>query len=166
MTGTYMGPVVIIGGLGGVVLGGLAADALLARGMRDATLRVTIVAGVLSLPFAILFPLVSSPMLALVLFGLALVLGTVPFGAGVSTLPLITPNQLRGQVTALYLLVANLFGISIGALAVAKLTDSLFADPAAVGKSLAIAAPVMMAVGLILLGLALKPYDRMLDNQI
>jgi len=50
----------------------------------------------------------------------------------------ITPPPIRAQVLALHLLLVNLIALSLGPTLVALLTDSLFADPGAVGGSLAI----------------------------
>ncbi|WP_432199893.1 MFS transporter [Erythrobacter sp. W53] len=159
--GQYFGPVVMVGGLVGVVAGGFAAERLLARGIDDATLKVPIYAILAALPFAIAFPLVTSPIVALALLAMVIFLGTIPFGAGVSTFPLITPNRMRAQVLAFYLLIANLLGYSAGPIFIAWLTDKVFADPQAIDLSLAIAPPVTMAVGLLLIFIALKPHKQM-----
>ena len=112
--------------------------------------------------FAVAFPLVSSPFVALALLTLVLFFGTVPFGAGVASFPLITPNRMRAQIIAMYLLVANLFGYSAGPLLVAWLTDNVFGSPSDIDRSLAIAPPATMAIGLILVALAMKPYRKMI----
>ncbi len=156
--GQYFGPVVMLAGLAGVVVSGFVAESWLRKGIVDATIRLPIIAITAAVPCAIAFPLVASSMAALALLGLVIFLGTVPFGAGVSTFPLITPNRMRAQVVAVYLLIANLFGYTAGPTLVAVLTDSVFADPAAINLSLAIAAPGIMIVGLVLTTLALRPY--------
>lgn len=163
--GNYFGPVVMASGVLGVVTSGFLAERMLARGMRDATVRLPIYAVIAALPFAIAFPLVSSPWMALVLLAFVLFLGTFPFGAGVSTFPLITPNRMRAQVLAVYLLIANMLGYSAGPIVIATLTDEVFADPAAIDLSLAIAPPMTMVVGLVLITLALRPFRALLERQ-
>lgn len=160
--GQYLGPVVLFAGLSGVVSGGVFAERLLTRGVEDATIRVPLRAVCLAIPPAIVFPLVSSAGLALGLLAVVIYLGTIPFGAGVATFPLITPNRMRAQVIAVYLLIANLLGYSAGPVLIAGLTDGVFADPSAIDLSLAIAAPAIMAVGIVFIVLALKPYRTML----
>ncbi|MEO9467322.1 MFS transporter [Parasphingorhabdus sp.] len=162
--GQFFGPVVMFGGVAGVIAGGFAAERMLGRGSKDATLRLPIMAVLCALPFAIAFPLVTSPWLALGLLALVLFFGTVPFGAGVSTFPLITPNRMRAQVIAVYLLIANLLGYSAGPLLVAWLTDNVFGSPDAINQSLALAPPATMLVGLALVILALKPYRIMIQK--
>ena len=162
--GTYFGPVVVITGLLGVVIGGLIAEKMLARGYRDATLLVPIGAALIGLPFAIVFPLVSSEWLSLSLIAVVMITGTVPFGAGVATFPLITPNHMRAQVIAIYLLFANLLGYALGPTFVGLLTDNVFNEDL-IGYSLAIAPPVVMVLGIALIFLARGPYLRRADTE-
>ncbi|MEL7188184.1 MAG: MFS transporter [Pseudomonadota bacterium] len=163
--GNMFGPVVMVAGPLGVISGGFAAERLLARGVEDATVRLPLIAILIALPFAIAFPLVSSPILALVLLGVVIVLGTIPFGAGVSTFPLVTPNRMRAQVMAVYLLIANLLSYSAGPLLIGWLTDRVFGDPKAINLSLALAPPLAMAVGAFFIILAIRPYRAMVKAQ-
>jgi MFS family permease len=162
--GELFGPVVMFCGLAGVVTGGWVAKIAMARGVVDATLRVPLAAVAIALIPAIAFPLVSSPFSALALVGLVMFFGSMPGGAGVSSFPLITPNRMRAQVVAIYLLVANLLGYSAGPLFVAWLTDNAFGAPELLWKSLAIAPPLMMLLGLVLVFLALKPFRLIVDD--
>lgn len=163
--GQLFGPVLMIAGPLGVISGGFAAERLLARGVDDATLRLPMFAALAALPFAIAFPLVASPMLALGLLGLVTFLGTIPFGAGVATFPLVTPNRMRAQVMALYLLIANLLSYSLGPTLIALITDYVFGDEKAINLSLAIAVPCVIAAGAALILLALRPYRAMVRAQ-
>ena len=163
--GQMFGPVLMVAGPLGVISGGFAAERMLARGMDDATLRLPMIAVLAALPFAIAFPLVASPLLALGLLGLVTFLGTIPFGAGVATFPLVTPNRMRAQVMALYLLIANLLSYSLGPTLIALITDHVFADEKAINLSLAIAVPLVMAAGAALILLALRPYRAMVRAQ-
>jgi MFS family permease len=162
--GSALGPLVMVAGPLGVIGGGFVAERWLQSGVRDATLRLSMIAIALALPFAIAFPLVDDPEVALTLLGAVMLLGTVPFGSGVATFPLITPNRMRAQVIAVYLLIANLLGYSAGPILVAWLTDEVFRDPAAINASLAIAGPSIMATGIALLAFALKPFRSMLAD--
>ena len=48
----------------------------------------------------------------------------------------VTPNQIRGQTMALYLLTISLLGLSLGPTAVALLTDYVFREPAIIDWSI------------------------------
>ena len=69
---------------------------------------------------------------------------------------MVTPNEMRGQVSAISLMLTGLFGGVLGPAAVAFATDRIFGEPAAVGHSLALVAAVLgpIAVGLLAWGLA------------
>lgn len=101
-------------------------------------------------PPAIAATIVTSDVLSMMLIG-ALVFAVMAFFAvPPAALQLATPNRMRGQVSALYIIMHNLVGIGAGPVVVALLNDLVFEDGARVGHSLAmlaaIAAPVSLAV--------------------
>ena len=163
--GGALGPVVMSGGLGGVVAGGMLVQHFSRRGVKDASLRIAMLAIALAIPVAILFPRMESANAALAMLAVLIFLGNIPVGSTVSTFPLITPNRIRAQVLAIYLLVANLLGYSAGPTLIAWITDKVYGDPLAIGQSLGIAPPGVMIVGLILLALAIVPYRQLLAHQ-
>ena len=163
--GNALGPVVIFAGLGGIVVGGMLVQHFMKRGVQDASMRISMLAITLAIPAAILFPRMASANTALALLAVLIFLGNIPGGSTVSTFPLITPNRMRAQVLAIYLLVANLLGYSAGPTLIAWITDKVYANPNAIGHSLGIAPPGVMIVGLILLALAIVPYRRLLRYQ-
>ena len=57
-----------------------------------------------------------------------------------ASLQVITPNEMRGRVTALYLFIANVLGTGLGPTAIATLTDVVFHDEAKLRYSLVLAA--------------------------
>lgn len=163
--GKALGPVVMFAGLGGIVTGGMLVQSFMKRGVQDASLKISIAAIGLAVLFAILFPRMDIANVALSLLAVLIFLGNIPVGSTVSTFPLITPNRMRAQVLAIYLLVANLLGYSAGPTLIAWITDKIYGDPKAIGQSLGIAPPAVMVVGLVLLALAIAPYRRLLELQ-
>ena len=155
--GYAYGLLFLICGTLGVVSGGWIANWLHMRGYRDANLRTPLFAAVLALPFAIAFPLVSSPSLAIALIAPLMFLSTTPFGAGTAVIPIIAPSQFRAQLVAVYLLVANFLGQAGGPWFVALWTDKVFGDPRAVGYSLVITVTACLAVGALILYFGLGP---------
>lgn len=163
--GKALGPVVMFAGLGGVVTGGMLVQHFMRRGVQDASLRITLLAIALAVPAAILFPRMDSANVALALVAVLIFLGNIPVGSTVSTFPLITPNRLRAQILAVYLLVANMIGYSAGPILIAWITDKVFGDPLAIDRSLGLAVPAVMIIGLVLLALAIVPYRKLLLHQ-
>src|SRR3546814_9311892 len=71
--------------------------------------------------------LMPSAPLAFVMLALAFPMLTM-HGVGTVALQLITPNEYRARVTALYFFVVNLTGLGFGPMLMALLTDHFFHD--------------------------------------
>lgn len=125
--------------MGGFALlfGGKLVDFLFQRGMTDAHFRYYAVGGVLLSVFGALAYLAPSP----TGYFVAMMLPSLPLGMGAigaSAIQLVTPPELRGRVSAVYLLVVALVGMSSGPAIVGAMTDHIFADPGAIGTALAL----------------------------
>lgn len=142
----------------GVVAGGMLSDWLVRRGFRDANLRAGVIAASCALPFVVAFPLMPNGQLAACLLAPATFFSTMPFGAGTAALPLITPNRMRAQIVALYLLVANLLGQALGPTFVASLTDYLFHDTIALRWSLPLATGSLLLIAIAVIASGLKSF--------
>jgi len=156
--GSIFGLLVVVASASGVFAGGALASLLMRRGLAGANLIVPAAAGLLAIPFAIAFPLAPSPTLSLVLLTPALFFSAVPFGCGTAVLPLISPNRIRAQIVAIYLLIANLVGFTLGPTSIGFLTDYVFQMPTLVGYSLACAPAVFYGLGAILVAWATPKY--------
>ncbi|MBK7907589.1 MAG: MFS transporter [Gemmatimonadetes bacterium] len=136
--GVRLGLGMLIAGPLGVLGAGWLVDRLASRGRSDAPI-VAAIGGVLA--FAVVVPAFAlAPSLAIATataVALALVQG-YPYGIASTSLAMVTPPEMRGQVVAFYLLVSNLLGLSLGPLLVALGTERIFHDDAAVGWSLAL----------------------------
>lgn len=124
--GLVYGLIVFIGSASGAILGGVIADWLTARGYRDAKVRVGFFAAWTWFPFGIAFPLVDDGNLAMALAAPAAFLASMPFGVAPAALQEMMPNNLRGQMSALYLFVVNLLGLAVGPLVLGLVTDYVF----------------------------------------
>jgi MFS family permease len=156
--GYAFGLIVLTLGTGGTLLGGIWSDRLLVKGKLDANMRVAIYAGIATLVFGCLAPLMPNAPLALLFLAPTVVSIGIPVGLGPAALNFITPNQLRGQVIAMYLFAVNLIGLGIGPTIVAVITDYGFGDPAAVRYSLSIFAVVISASAVLCIAAGLTAY--------
>src|SRR5690606_15093580 len=68
------------------------------------------------------------------------------FGAAAAGVQEISPVPMRAQTSAVYLLVVNLLGQTLGPLFVATLTDYAFGDDMMIGRSLLIVTVVGLAL--------------------
>ncbi|MFK8054343.1 MAG: spinster family MFS transporter [Woeseiaceae bacterium] len=155
--GAVQGLLFLIGGTLGVISGGWITDALRARGYHDANLRTAAIAAVLAIPFLAAVPAVSDPRMAVALLAPGMYLGTVPFGAGAAVIPTVSPPIFRAQLVALYLLVANLIGQAGGPWGVAFMTDFVFGDDQAIGRSLMVVVPTLLILGAIIATIGWRP---------
>jgi MFS family permease len=156
--GRALGVLILIGGCLGMYAGGRLCDRWHRRGTIDGPVRVglpsAVGAGIL-FALAMLSPGSGSTLAfgALAMFFLAL-----PMGTAVAALQLIFPNQLRGQISALYLFVLNLGGLTLGPLLPGVFNDYLFHNEKMIGTSVAI---TTTGAALLMLGVfwaTLRPY--------
>jgi hypothetical protein len=104
--------------------------------------------------------------LAAVLLAPAVFLGCVPFGLVPAAIQRMTPNPMRAQATALYLFVINLMGMGLGPTTVALVTEKVFQDPGAVGRSLFLVGLAADSAAILFLWLGLKPYRRSVEDHL
>jgi len=156
--GMTYGLLLAFGGSAGVIVGGFICDWMKARGWAAANLIVSIGAALAAIPFAAAFPFASSSTLALGLIAPLAFLGPMPFGAGIAALPAVSPNRMRAQIMALYLLLSSLLGVGGGPWLVAVVTDRVLGDPAMIRYSLAMVGPALLVGGALLLSIAVRPF--------
>ena len=156
--GLWFGLVLLTFGMSGVTAGGYFSSWLRARGHSDANLRVAIISCFAVLPFGIGGPLMTDPWTALAVLSAFVFCASFPYGCAAAAFQEITPNQMRGQVTAVYFFVLNLAGIGLGATVVAMFTEVVFKDLAAVKFSIACTVALGAPVSAVLIWCSLKHY--------
>lgn len=158
------GLITMVSGTSGIILGGWIATRLRARGIVDANLLIGLLAICVAMPTGIAASLVGSAEVALALFAIFLFGCAMPWGSAVAALQEITPNQMRGQVSAIYLFCLSLFGMGFGPTIVASFTDHVFASDAALGLSIASTIAITGPLAALLLWLARAPYRDAVAN--
>ncbi len=157
--GYAYGLVTLIFGPIGVNLGGWIADWLYGRGYKDGLMRTCLFTAVLLfVPTSILAPLMPGPALAIALLIPSTMAGAIITATGSAALMMITPNQMRGQITALYYFVINALGLTLGPTAVALVTDYGFGEAGALRFSIAVVGAAAGVVALGFLGANLRLY--------
>lgn len=162
--GVAYGIILLTCGPLGVFLGGWLADHLFKRGHKDGHLRATVIGVLINVPTAVLVPLMPNGHLALFWLALMSLSGAMLTATGISSLMMLVPNQMRGQISALYQLITNLMGLLIGPVAVGLLTDYLFADELKVNYSIALVAGCFGTIAAIMLALNLRSYTRTMED--
>jgi MFS family permease len=144
----------------GLLTGGWLAERYARKGHDDANMRVVLIATVASLPATILYPLMPTPELALTGAALVQFIVSLGIGPGNAALQIITPNQMRGQVSAMYMFIFNIVGYGLGPTAVAVFTDYVFHAESALRYSLTAVAAITAPLAVLIVWYGLKPYGR------
>lgn len=156
--GRTLGVLTLMFGCLGMFVGGSLCDYWQRRAISEAPLRV----GVYSAAgCAIFFPLALLPgnaVITTILLAVAVFLLAMPIGSSYAALQLIFPNQLRGQVSALFLFILSFGGLSLGPLLPGLLTDYVFRSERMIGASLAVTISASSVVMWLLFLATYRPY--------
>jgi MFS family permease len=160
--GRLYGLIVLGAGLTGSIAAGRIATSMMSRGRVDAVLRLVTWGALVMAPLSIAMALVPSTALAIALIVPVTFFMAWPPGLGVAALQAVAPNQIRGRVVAVYLLVVNLLSVSMGPLIVGVVNDYVFRSEQAIGETLALLAAVTYPLAALALFFSLKPFRRAL----
>ena len=162
--GILFGGAQILCGSLGMLTAGKLVPWLMNRGHRDAYMRVAVMSCAAWFLPGILYPLLShtTAVVAMIYVGtFFLCMPTCLIPAAILEL---VPNAMRGQVTAVYLLIVNLIGLGIGPTAIALVTDHVFGFDAAVRYSLLIVPVLATLLAELLFLIGLRSYGASLDR--
>jgi len=160
--GLIYGLLVMIFGSAGIVFGGRLADRWLRQGKSDAALRVGVWGALTCMISSAVYLLMPNGTLATIAMIPGMFALSMPFGAAAAAIQEIVPSRMRGQASAVYLLIVNLIGLGIGPTAVALVTDYVFGDDHALRWSLLIVGTVANAAAIGLLLGGMRPYRETL----
>jgi predicted MFS family arabinose efflux permease len=147
--GAWLGLATGVGGIAGTLGGGLAAERLARRDARW-LLRVPALASLLTVPFAVLFLTLPSPLASAMYLGGAF-FGQAILGPVLAVTQGLAKVRMRARAAALVGMTFNLFGAGLGPLVVGVLSDVLAPRFGAESIRYALLAPVCT----VLLGSAL-----------
>ena len=156
--GLRYGLAVLVGGIAGLIISGAVANRLAAMGRRDASIIVALGCTLLAVIPAIIAPVLHNSMATLWLSGISIFGFASAIALAPVALPVVIPNEMRGQVYALYLLTISVLGYAVGPVLVALITDKIFHDDAMVGWSMALVALIAGPVAVLLWTIARKQF--------
>jgi len=163
--GYTLGTVLLIANTTGVFCGGWFNDWLLRKGHSDAPMRAGFIGAVCMLIPSVAFTQVGSLGASLALLVLAMFFASFPMPTSTAAMQTLAPNQMRAQISAVFLLVSNLIALGAGTTIVALITDKVFASPLAVGHSMAIVNLVASALAAVLLWIGCKQFRASLARE-
>jgi MFS family permease len=132
----------------------------MAKRYDDANVRVVAIFYTLTPIFAIAGPLMPNPWLSVLcagMTGLCGLAGASPQNAAIQS---VTPNQMRGQVTALYLFVFTVIGQGLGPSFISFFTDFVIRDESQLRLAMSSTAAFMTPIAALIIWLGVKPYGR------
>ena len=152
------GPLIAIAGTAGGLTGGWLAAALRDRGHSDSNILIGMIAALAALPFAVMAPLMPSGGVSLTMFAGFIFTGAMPYGGAAAAFQEITPNQMRGQVSAIYLFWLNFAGIALGSTLVALVNEHMFGGGRGVSPAMASVCGLAAGASAIIFAFGRKPY--------
>lgn len=147
-------------GMTGALVAGWTMSWLTGRGRKDAPILMTMGHSLMTLGFGTAAVLAPRPEITLALNAMTSITSTWSYAAAMTGLNQITPNEMRGQIAALYTLFTGLVSMTLGSYLVGFLNDNLFHGPTGVQPSLATVYVGCTSIALIVMLFGRKAYQR------
>ena len=161
---TVFGAIAIAaGGLGSVAAGWLAAR-LAKRGVRDSDWLVCWLGAAGSLAPGIVAPLMPTAALSLLMFALSGFFTNWPGVGALAVLNRVAPNEMRGQLTALYTSTVGMIGAGLGPVAVGTLSDHLPGRFGNVAHAMSLTFLICGVMSIALLAVGWRPFRRLVSD--
>ena len=144
----------------GLLLGTWAYERFVKQGRRDAAMRVVLLGRLIAMPAALALPLMPTGELAVGLACINLLVLGATGASNNSILQIISPNQMRGQITAIFFLFFTLVGQGLSPWFIGLATDLILKDESKLRYALLGAGLLFSPASLFVLWLGRKPYAR------
>ena len=163
--GYMLGTVMLVANTLGVFCAGWLNDWFIQKGRKDAPM-ITGVMGIVGLIIPmIVFTQVSELWLSVALLVPAMFFASFPMPISTTAMQMLAPNQIRAQISAVFLLISNLVAVGIGTTLVALMTDKIFGNPLMVGMSLSIVGACSCVMAFILLKKGCKAFSASMQQE-
>lgn len=160
----HYAPIIAFFGIAGTLAWGWFAGMMRDRGHTDSNIRICVIAALTALPFGAIAPLMPTATGSLTLVSVFFFCGAMPYGGAAAAFQEISPNRMRGQVSAIYLFFLNLAGIGLGGTIVALVTAHAFGGDQFVNCGIATVVAIGASSSALLLYRALAPYRRAMST--
>ena len=157
--GVTLGAFGLVMGLFTFLTTGAFIDWLMKKGVLDAHFRYYVWGSIAALLAGVASFLAPSELP----FFIGLAITAIPLNMAAiaaSAIQMVTPAELRGRVSAIYLMVVAMFAMTIGPSMVGLLTDEVFKDPLKIHLSLATTYAILAPIAIAAFALGLGPMRR------
>jgi MFS family permease len=162
--GFVQGAVIFVVAPIALVLGGKLSERWTKQGKWEANMRIVSYTALAMIPVASLFPVMPTAELCLALYGATIFFGMFGLGPAAAALQLVTPNQMRSQISAIGQIMTNVLGNALGPLMVALLTDYVFSSPNDLKYSMTTCAIILAPISAVVTWYGVKPYKRSIQR--
>lgn len=162
--GQAAGVVSLVAMLAGLWLGARWVERMQARGLVDAPFRVILYTRALTIPFAVAMPLMPTPELALACNAVQFLTLGMSGPLLNAVMLIVTPNQIRGQVMALYLFIFTVIGQGLSPVITGATTDFVFTSPDDLRWSIMLLHIVFLPAALWATWLGWRPYREEVER--
>ena len=160
--GAVLGSMLLVSMLVGVALGGVFVS-WLGKRYKDANIRAAAIIFTCTTVVAIAMPLMPTGELALACMALTAMFGLAGAPAQNAAIQRIAPNEMRGQVTALYLFMFTFFG-AMGSWVIGQVSTSIIGNEQELWKALLLVAAVFMPTATFFMWRGIEPYRREVER--
>ncbi len=160
--GAVMGPMLLLSQLAGIFFGGIFVE-WMAKRYKDANVRSAAILFGLVTICAIVSPMMptgESSLIVMALGGMFGLAGAVPQNAAIQR---IAPNEIRGQVTAIYLFMFTFFG-ALGSFVIGVVAQRVVGVEADLWKALVITSATLLPLATFLMYRGIKPYREEVER--
>ena len=164
-SGKILGLILFFLSSSGVLFGGWLVDFLKRRNYQDSFFRVGLIAAITPVPFTLFVSSMSDIDATIILLCPFIFLASMPLAIGPIVLQIISPNQLRAQTGAIYMLFMNLLTAAIATSGIGFITDYIFENPLDVVQSIMIVNIVSAPVAFLALSYGLFHYNKTLTKE-
>lgn len=147
-----------------LLLGGKISEIWMRQGKSDANLRIVFYGLLFSVPCFVTAPLLPNPWMVIACNSTAIFIAALGTGPAIAAFQLITPNQMRAQVSSVSQFCTNVIAFALGPLIVAVFTDYLFHDPQQLKYSISLCSAILGPIAILLTWQGLKPYARSFER--
>ena len=143
----WLGVAFLLGGPFGATMSGWLGDKLYTKYNNSSHVMLFAYSMIVLTVAATLVPLMPSYQTATLMFMPQIIMAAGQTALAPVAMINITPNQIRGQVTAVYFFVISMTGYTLGPTSVALITDFVFKDESLITYSISIVSLVVGVIG-------------------
>lgn len=125
---TAIGITFIAVGPATILFAGWLSDTLFERGRTDAPFLIPLCGVPIMIVGGIIWPLMPTGLSAMIVLGFTIFGSALTTATGITALLNIIPENMRGQIIAIYYMTISFFGIGFGPLSVGLMSDHIFGE--------------------------------------